>query len=226
MIRYSIKEVITGFVPKIDRNEMQKFNTKTTILIPKKEQAHICVVDREAKEAIDIFEPNKKYPFLGEEEFGEIVVTEEIDENKEYAIMAGDAPFSYFDKIKIIKQLKAKGVIGQDKITICNAVIGKYITKKNTESVYNGKIIFELEFDSVGVYPCILDENGTVATNMESKESYSILKKDDDDIFVDGQELEAGKEYVVEILHKKEIQKVKKYEGLKYLNMQRNQYIK
>ena len=110
MIRYSIKEVIIGHLPNIDRKQMGKFNNKIAIVIPKQQNSAICVIDKENKKAIDIFEPENHYSIL-EEKDGFIVPEELVDENKVYVLKTKKSPYSYFDRVRIIKQLKDKGII-------------------------------------------------------------------------------------------------------------------
>lgn len=111
MFRYSVKMVTTGFIPKIDREEMKKFDNRVAVIIPKQEKMRLCVIDKKSKEAIDIFASENHYPILGEEEMGCIVTGDSIDENKEYVLKMKNTPYSYRDRKRIIKQLKNRKII-------------------------------------------------------------------------------------------------------------------
>lgn len=110
MIRYSIKQVIIGRIPNIDKEQMGKFNDKVAIVIPKQENSAICVMDRENKEAIDIFEPENHYPILVEKD--DLAMTKEpIDKNKSYVLKIEKSPYTGLDRMRIMRQLKEKGII-------------------------------------------------------------------------------------------------------------------
>ena len=212
MIRYSIKEVRTGLVSKIDREKKAKINNKVGVIIPGHDETQICIIDNKTKEAIDIFEPEKCYPFLGKEKDGYIISTETIDETKEYVLSTKRAKYSYIDKIRIIKQLKEKGVIGKNKVTICEAMVGKYIKLEKTGKIYDGKVIGELEFLITKNCLCTMNLNESIATEIATETQYPILKRDKNGRLIDNQNIESGKEYVISTLTKEEVPKKKLYE--------------
>jgi len=111
MLRYSIREVVVGSVPNIPVELENKISDSVFVVMLENEQSHICAIDWEKREAIDIFEPEKRYPLIGKQEYDYVVVDGPVDENKEYALKIEDSPYSYLDQKRMLKQLRRNGII-------------------------------------------------------------------------------------------------------------------
>jgi len=111
MIRYSLRNVIVGRIGNIDIDKMNKYKDRIAVIIPEQERSLTCVIDLIKREAIDIFEPENRYPFFGKEEDDFIVRQEPIEENKQYVLKVEKPFISYRDERKMLKQLQKKGVI-------------------------------------------------------------------------------------------------------------------
>lgn len=204
-MRYSIRKVMIGFVPNVDMLE-----DEIALILPESESTIIGVVDWIKREVIDIFEPENRYPILGREK-KDFVEANGVDENKEYALKIGDSPYSFIDSKRIIRSLKNRGIIEGNKVTICNATIGKCVSLEKTGRVYDGKAIHEFEFSITKNCVCTVNYDETIATDPVTQLQYPILKRDETGRLSKEQNIEQDREYVVSILDKNVVSKKKLY---------------
>ncbi len=209
MSRYSVKQVITGYIQDIDREKMK--DGKIAIVEPKVAKTRICIIDKKLQIAIDMLGTNKWYPLLGRIEDSHIVTDRPINENREYALKVEDIPIPYLDKQKLISRFKEKGIIGKSKITIYHVTIGEYLSLEKTGGSYNGKTIGRLEFLMKKNCLCTFDKNSTVATELLTGKQYGILKRDEIGRLQEEQDFEQGQEYVTSIVDTLELPKRKVY---------------
>lgn len=204
-MRYSVRKVVVGFVPNVDI-----LDDEIALILPERQETIIGVVDWEKREVIDIFEPENHYPILGRKK-KDFVEAYDIDENMEYALKIDASPYPFFDNIRIIRNLKDRGIIEGNKVTVCNVNIGKCTALEKTGRVYDGKAIHEMEFSITKNCLCTVNYDETVATDINTQVQYPILKRDETGRLSQDQNLEQNKEYVVSILDKNVVPKKKIY---------------
>jgi len=100
------------------------------------------------------------------------------------------------------------------KITIYNATIGKYVTARTTGRLHAGQTISELEFLVTKNCACTIDREKNIATDIYNNEKYPLLKRDTEGLYVEDQNIDIDKEYVM-FAHESDIIKNRKLKKLR-----------
>lgn len=193
-MRYSIKKVTTGIIKNIDDTLKKENPSGIGIIIADETDTHICVVDNREDVAIDIYGKNEIYPIFGVEKSQYILRDKPIEENKRYAIKVEEIELTFIDKIRIISQMKEKGII-QGRLVLYKVQTGLTAKFENTGTVYNGHYIHTAEVNDIQEHLCTI--NAKEAIDVATNEHFRILKRDKFNHIIDDYQLGEDERYVI-----------------------------